>query len=244
MNRKNDTKFDNKTMKNITSPYLYIEKSASSQGSYDDGIFIRFGEKKPQHITLEIYTEDADIETCDLRLTTVENATKPNSTNTSTSTNVTKPVVSLPAKENFTKVAWQDVAFFRFGYFNYQKMNLVSMVNKFKNGTWYKVDLLIDWNSQAVTVYVDNNQLASDKFFTNAKTTIKSVNSLVLYNLTPGGRCRVRSLMVCPERCDSKLPINNGPPVDQYSYTYAMGDLLRSLNLLFVTLLVLFVYLL
>jgi hypothetical protein len=64
----------------VTSPYLAIEKSANSQGSYDDGIFIRFGEKKPQHITLEMYSDDADIETCDLRLTTVENATRPNAT--------------------------------------------------------------------------------------------------------------------------------------------------------------------
>jgi len=100
---------------------LLIEKSPDSQGSYDDGIFIRFGEKRPQHITLEMYTEDGEIETCDLRLTTVENATKLNTTTPTTpsSTNATKPPVSLPARENFTKVAWQDVAFFRFGYFNY-----------------------------------------------------------------------------------------------------------------------------
>jgi hypothetical protein len=113
---------------------LLIEKTANAQGSYDDGIFIRFGEKRPQHITLELYTDDADIETCDLRLTTVENATKPNTTTptTANTTNATRPApVSLPARENFTKVAWQDVAFFRFGYFNYQKLNLVSMVNKF-----------------------------------------------------------------------------------------------------------------
>ncbi len=137
---------------------MLIEKSPDSQGSYDDGIFIRFGEKRPQHITLEMYTEDGEIETCDLRLTTVENATKLNTTTPTTGspTNATKPPVSLPARENFTKVAWQDVAFFRFGYFNYQKLNLVSMVNKFKNGTWYKVDLLIDWDTKTVTVYVDN----------------------------------------------------------------------------------------
>ncbi len=147
-----------------------------------------------------MYTEDADIETCDLRLTTVQNAT----TDKTTTTNPSNQNNILPARENFTKVAWQDVAFFRFGYFNYQKLNLVSMVNKFKNGTWYKVDLLIDWNTQAVTIYVDNKQLASDKFFTNGKTKIKTANSLVLYNLTPGGRCRVKSLMVCPDRCDSK----------------------------------------
>ena len=106
--RKNETRFDNKTMKNVTYPYLLIEKSANAQGSYDDGIFIRFGEKKPEHITLEMYTDDADIETCDLRLTTVENATKSNATNATTTANTTNATkaVTLPARENFTKVAW------------------------------------------------------------------------------------------------------------------------------------------
>ena len=89
------------------------------------------------------------------------------------------------------------MAFFRFGYFNYQKLNLVSMVKKFVAGTWYKVDLLIDWENQAVTVYVNNTQLASDKFFTNSKTNITSANAIVLYNLTPGGHCRVKKMMVC-----------------------------------------------
>jgi hypothetical protein len=29
------------------------------------------------------------------------------------------------------------------------------MVNKFTSGKWYKVDLLIDWENQAVTIYID-----------------------------------------------------------------------------------------
>jgi hypothetical protein len=45
--RKSDTRYNNKTLKDETFPYLYIEKKSSAQGSYDDGIFIRFGEKKP-----------------------------------------------------------------------------------------------------------------------------------------------------------------------------------------------------
>ena len=97
-----------------------------------------------------------------------------------------------PQVANFTKIDWQDVAFFRFGYFNYQKMNLVSMVNYFTNGIWYKVDLIIDWENQAVTIYVNNTQLASDMFFTNSKTTINSANAIVLYNLTPGGHCSIK----------------------------------------------------
>lgn len=131
---------------------MLIEKAANASGSYDDGIFIKFADKSPQHITFEMYTDDPDIETCDFRLTTVSNAT--NSTNATKSSNgtvnnsinnATNAKVILPARENFTKVQWQDVAFFRFGYFNYQKLNLVSMVKKFTNGTWYKVDLIVDW---------------------------------------------------------------------------------------------------
>ena len=71
------------------------------------------------------------------------------------------------------------------------------MVQKFTNDTWYQIDLLVDWDSQAVTVYVNNTQLASDKFFTNSKTNVKSANAIVLYNLTPGSSCQIKNLKVC-----------------------------------------------
>ena len=41
------------------------------------------------------------------------------------------------------------------------------MVQKFTNETWYNIDLLLNWDTQTVTVYVDGVQKASDKFFTN-----------------------------------------------------------------------------
>lgn len=56
-------------------PYLYIEKNAKAIGSYDDGIFIQFGNKTPGHITFQMYTEDGEIETCDFRLTSSDNKT-------------------------------------------------------------------------------------------------------------------------------------------------------------------------
>jgi hypothetical protein len=198
-------------MKNESYNYLYIEKNSSSMGSYDDGVFIKFDPKTPGHISYEMYTDDPDIETCDFRLTTIynttnitTNATTNSSTNATAKTNTTAKV-TFPARGNFTKVPWMDVVFFRFGYFNYQKLNLVSMVNKFTNGTWYKIDLIFDWPGQTVTSYVNNTQLASDKFFTNSKTKIPNANAIVLYNLTPGGRCRVRNLKVCEDRCDGKF---------------------------------------
>jgi hypothetical protein len=38
-----------------------------------------------------------------------------------------------------------DVALVRLGYFNYLKLNTESMVLNFAGETWYRIDLLIDW---------------------------------------------------------------------------------------------------
>jgi hypothetical protein len=72
-------------------PYLYIEKNAKAQGSYDDGIFIQFGNKTPQHITFQMYTEDGEIETCDFRLTSSDNTTNVTLNNPPPKSNKTLP---------------------------------------------------------------------------------------------------------------------------------------------------------
>jgi hypothetical protein len=78
---------DTETNKNVTYSYLLMNKSANASGAYNDGIYIKFGDKSPQHITLSMYSENPDIETCDLRLTTVNTTT--NTTAASKTTNVT-----------------------------------------------------------------------------------------------------------------------------------------------------------
>ena len=223
----NNTAYEYEILNDITDsgqiqPYLNITKGAEADGSYDDAMFIYFGDSTPKHITVMMWTDDPNIETCDLRLTTIDKSEQTNitkykpptptptpptpaptpKTNTTNSTKTPAPPTPPPTPEvppspkvgNFSKVPWQDVVFFRFGYFNYQKMNLVSMVNKFTNGAWYKVDLIMDWGNQAVTVYVNETQLASDIFFTQNKQTIASANALVIYNLSPGGRCSYKQL--------------------------------------------------
>ena len=68
-------------------------------------------------------TDSADVESCDLRLGTVyEN------------------------EGELIKNKSLDVVFFRFGYFQYLKMNLVNMVKKFDKDIWYHINLLMDWN--------------------------------------------------------------------------------------------------
>ena len=71
-------------------PYLYIEKNAKAIGSYDDGIFIQFGNKTPKHITFQMYTEDGEIETCDFRLTS-DNTTNVTLNNPPAKSNKTLP---------------------------------------------------------------------------------------------------------------------------------------------------------
>ena len=149
-------------------------KLNQSNGAFDDGIYYYFGPNTPEHIRLEMKTDSPNVESCDVRLTTINDTTN---------------LV-------YRKIPWTDVAFFRFGYYNYQKMNLVSMVNMFVGNTWYPVDLLIDWNAQTVTVYVNDTAtpLASDIFFTKSGTNVPSANTIVLYNLTPGTTCSIRNL--------------------------------------------------
>ena len=84
-------------------------------GSYDDGIYYYFGDKMPMHITFEMWTDDADIETCDLRITSVnQNQSMPygtlaapttNTTTTNTTTNTTTKPTTNTTKVNTTTLA-------------------------------------------------------------------------------------------------------------------------------------------
>ena len=81
-----------------------MTKSETSNGAYDDGIYYYFGDSTPGHISLEMSTNSANVESCDVRLTSV--------------------LTNQSSTSNFSKQNWTDVAFYRFGYFNYQKLNL------------------------------------------------------------------------------------------------------------------------
>lgn len=67
---------------------LKLTKHATARGAYDDGIYYFFGDKKPNHITLKMRTDNPSVESCDLRLTTV------------------KTVNGSVDNLNFTKVDW------------------------------------------------------------------------------------------------------------------------------------------
>ena len=123
-------------------------------------------------------TNSSDVESCDLRLGTV--------------TNISGDMV---------KDKWNDVAFFRFGYFSYLKMNLENMVKPFQSDTWYTIDLLMEWNNRTVTIYVTETvngtdyKVSSSVFFTDKKKyKPDSANALFLYNLAPSTTCSIKDL--------------------------------------------------
>ena len=55
----------------------------------------------------------------------------------------------------FIKKPESDAIFFRLGYYNYMKLNRNSLIKKSELDVWYKVDLIIDWPSRLVSIYVD-----------------------------------------------------------------------------------------
>jgi hypothetical protein len=79
------------------------------------------------------------------------------------------------------------VFFFRLGYLNYMKLNTESMVHKFEPNNWYKIDLLIHWDIQHVSIYVNDEPKAIQPFYNNSKDNVETTNAIALYGLSPGG---------------------------------------------------------
>ena len=66
---------------------------------------------------------------------------------------------------------------------------------------WTEVDVLLDWNKQLVSIYIDGEGLAMQPFFTQQSTKIEEANALALYGLSAGSVSRFRNVQVCKERC-------------------------------------------
>jgi hypothetical protein len=57
----------------VEKQMLDLKKLEEAPGNYNDGIFWYFGKEiEPQHIQAVMKTTQADIESCDIRLTTID----------------------------------------------------------------------------------------------------------------------------------------------------------------------------
>ena len=79
------------------------------------------------------------------------------------------------------------------------------MIHKSEPNTWYQVDMLLDWDLQNVSVYVDGVGQSVQPFFVARKTVLESVNAVAIYNLSPGSVCHFKELEVC----DTELCANS-----------------------------------
>jgi hypothetical protein len=185
----------------------------SETGFFDDGFVYLFDkadvekEFKPKHISYWIQTsaDSADLESCNLRLSTW---TLPEEDDADTEEEEDAVEASPVGPPGYERAALYDVAFVRFGYFNYLKLNGNPMVMKFEGDIWYKIDLVIDWEEQKVLIRAEGGadeepevRHTVEPFFTKRKQKINSANGVSIYGLSPGSVSRFRGLKVCEEIC-------------------------------------------
>ena len=78
------------------------------------------------------------------------------------------------------------------------------MVYKSEPDIWYQVDLVINWELQSVSIYVNGMpQQPAQPFFVKRKTELKSVNAAFVYNLSPGSVCHFKELEICDVLCNN-----------------------------------------
>jgi hypothetical protein len=58
---------------------LELHKKDDANGAYDDGIYQIFDTSKPKHISFRMSTDSPDVESCDLRLATMNRSSNTSS---------------------------------------------------------------------------------------------------------------------------------------------------------------------
>jgi hypothetical protein len=187
-----------------------MEKLSSAEGFFDDGLTYQFTTEtsQPKHIRFKALTTNNQLESCDVRLTTLvpeePAVVEPNAPPAAEEPQAAgvgpanTPITQSPlGPAGFERKLDSDALFFRAGYFNYLKVNSESMIHKSEPNTWYQIDLLLDWDLQNVSVYVDGVGKSAEPFFVARKTVLESVNAVAIYNLSPGSTCNFKELEIC-----------------------------------------------
>ena len=100
----------------------------------------------------------------------------------------------------------------KFNLLNYSKV-------LYEDETWYKVDLLLDWDASDTAIFVNGEYINKAKFFSaerdNEKLCDKTfVNTLMLYSLSPGVESSFKDIRLCSELCpgtqQSDFPLTKG----------------------------------
>jgi hypothetical protein len=189
-----------------------MKKKTGAEGFFDDGLTYLVKNKegdlwgvRPKHIHFEVWTDTVDMmETCDFRFYSVEKVEVESTgrilvDEESKTAEVTKSPAG-PTIE-YKKKQFSDVAFFRLGYFDYLKLNTQNMLMKYEASKWFSIDLILDYDDQRASIYVNQQPLKSASFFTQREDKLDSGNALSIYGLSPGGTSKFRNIKMCESIC-------------------------------------------
>ncbi len=200
-----------------------MDKAKSAEGFYNDGITFVFKNSsglediRPKHIHFEVETEfgeEDDFETCDLRFYSVEKVDFDSRETSFTSSERrledeeekqkgSEEVTGAPKgpTQGYESIEFSDVAFFRLGYFGYQKLNVQNMIKPYASGEPYAIDLWLDWDDQRVSIYINDEPIKSAAFFTQRKDKLEHANALSIYGLSPESKSKFKNITVCDGKC-------------------------------------------
>lgn len=111
------------------------------------------------------------------------------------------------------------------------KLNTQNMLQTFTENEWYSIDLIMDYDDQRVSIYVNDKPLKSASFFTQSKDKLASGNAVSIYGLTPDSNSQFRNVMVCETLCGEQAAkdIEYGNLSGSYAYGFSMVVGLSSL---------------
>ena len=93
------------------------------------------------------------------------------------------------------------------GYYNQFKLNKANYMDyQYEKEKWYKIDILLDWDEKEVAVFIDGIFIKKVAFYSLDRDELMKcgesfVNTLMLYNLTPGTITAFKDIRLCSDLC-------------------------------------------
>lgn len=115
---------------------------------------------KPRHIHFECWAGgSSDSDQCDFHLYSLEQ--DPTNADQQATAYNKKFFVNPKGPNGYARKKDSDIFLFRFGYFDYIKLNVESMIRKYEAEKWYTIDLIIEWSEQLVSIYIDGEGISA-----------------------------------------------------------------------------------
>ena len=95
------------------------------------------------------------------------------------------------------------------------------MDHKYEVEKWYKFDILLDWDLSQIAIFVNGTYITKVDFYSKDRDVLMQcdeffVNTLMLYNLTPGTITKFKGIRMCTDLCpgtqESDFPLMLAQP--------------------------------